>query len=148
MLDKNKEVEKLKTSSGRSVIMHLTMWLKNGLFFCFISLCIFFSSLNKVSADEIDWTEVANTTNGIQFIDTKSIKYTNKGILSVLTKFYEINPDDQAITNTKLYLMAIDCDNRLFSNLPVNGDPKQVKNWDKPVDDKLIKKTIFNSCSY
>jgi hypothetical protein len=97
---------------------------------------------------EIDWIEVDKTTNGIQFIDSNSIKYNNRGFLSVLTKYSEINPDDQTIVSTNSYLMAIDCENRLFSKLPVNGRLDQVKNWDKPINDKLIKKTIINSCSY
>ena len=44
--------------------------------------------------------------------------------------------------------MAIDCEKRLFSKFPVNADLKQVKSWDKPINNKLIKKTIINTCSY
>ena len=107
-----------------------------------------FSSFDKISAEEINWTEVANTTNGIQYIDAKSIKYNNKGMLSVITKYSEFNPENKETINTTLYLMAIDCENRLFSKLPLNGQLNQVKNWSKPIDDKLIKNTILNSCSY
>ena len=60
----------------------------------------------------------------------------------------EITPEDHNIDNTKSYLMAIDCKSRLFSNLPINGDINQVKNWNEPHNDILIKKTILNSCSY
>ena len=116
--------------------------------FCFISLLMLFSSFLKLSAEEINWIEVANTNNQLQYIDVNSIKYNNKGFLSVMTKYSEINPEDQEIINTNSYLIAVDCENRLFSKLPVDGDPKQVKNWNKPFDDKLIKKTIINSCSY
>ena len=90
----------------------------------------------------------ANINNHIQYIDSSSIKYNNEGLLSVVTKYSETNAEDQEIINTNSYLMAIDCENRLFSQLPVNGDPKQVKNWIKPIEDKLIKTTIINSCSY
>ena len=44
--------------------------------------------------------------------------------------------------------MAVDCENRLFSKLPVNGELKQVKTWEEPSNNKLIKKTIINSCSF
>ncbi len=91
-------------------------------------------------ADEINWVEVAKINNQIQSIDVNSIKYNNEGFLSVLMKYSE--------TNTNTYLMAIDCENRLFSKLPVNGELKQVKKWIKPNDDKLIKTTIINSCFY
>tara|TARA_B100000700_G_scaffold250362_1_gene280994 strand:+ start:129 stop:458 length:330 start_codon:yes stop_codon:yes gene_type:complete len=102
----------------------------------------------KLSAVEIEWIEVSNTANEFIFIDPNSINYDNRGFLSVMTKYSEVNPEDQNIINTASYLMAIDCENRLFSKLPVNGEIKQVKNWENPINDKLIKKTIMNSCSY
>ena len=148
MKDQIKESENATSASYCSVMKHLNMLIKQGLIFCLISFLMLFSSLNKISAEEINWTKVANTTKGIQFIDTKSIKYNNRGILSVLTKYSEIDPDDQKIITTNLYLMAIDCENRLFSKLPVNSELKQVKVWNTPINDKLIKKTIINSCSY
>ena len=146
MEDQIKKAE--KSNSCWSVLNHSKIWLKEGLIFCFISFLVLFSSFNEVSAEEINWTEVASTTDGIQFIDIKSIKYNNKGILSVITKYSEINPDDQENINTDLYLMAIDCENRVVSKLPVNGELKQVKQWNAPINDKLIKKTILNSCAY
>ncbi len=148
MEDQIKEAGNVKSISSWLGMKHLKKWLKEGLIFCFFSLLVLLSSSNKIFAEETNWTEVANTTNEIQFIDTKSIKYNNRGILSVLTKYSEINPDDQANMNTNIYLMAIDCDNRLFSKLPVNGELNQVREWKTPINDKLIKKTIINSCSY
>ena len=50
--------------------------------------------------------------------------------------------------NTNLYLMAVDCQNRLFSKFQANAEIKQVKNWEEPTNNKLMKKTILNSCSY
>tara|TARA_B100001029_G_C14900989_1_gene360903 strand:- start:51 stop:341 length:291 start_codon:yes stop_codon:yes gene_type:complete len=96
----------------------------------------------------MNWIEVANTGIEIQYIDPNSIKYNKRGFLSVMTKYSEINLEDQNTINTNSYLMAIDCENRLFSKLPVNGELRQVKNWEKPIDNKLIKNTIINSCSY
>ena len=128
--------------------MILQNHVKQILIFCLFSSLIFFSVFNKLSAAQINWVEVDKTNNGIQFIDSNSIKYNNRGILSVTTKFTEINPSDQTIINTDSYLMAVDCENRLFSKLPLNNELKQVKNWEKPNNDKLIKKTIINSCSY
>ena len=115
---------------------------------CLISVLIFFFGFNRLSAEEINWIEVAKTSNEIQFIDANSIKYNNQGFLSVITKYSEFNPDDQEIIKTNSYLMAVDCDSRLFSKLPLNGEIKQVKDWKEPFNDKLIKKTILNSCSY
>ena len=59
-----------------------------------------------------------------------------------------IDPDDQTVMNNDPFLIAIDCENRLFSKLPVNSKLDQVKNWNEPINDKLIKRTIIKSCSY
>ena len=126
----------------------LKKFIKQSLIFFIFSFLIFFSSFTKISAEEINWVEVAKTNNGMQFIDTNSIKYNNRGFLSVLTKYSEIKPDEKIVISTNSYLMAIDCENRLFSKLPVDGEPNQVKNWEEPTNNKLIKKTIINSCSY
>ena len=116
---------------------------------CFaIIFLMFFSYCFKLSADEIEWIEVSKAANEVIFIEPNTINYDNRGFLSVMTKYSEVNPEDQNIINTASYLMAIDCENRLFSKLPVNGEIKQVKNWENPINDKLIKKTIMNSCSY
>ena len=120
--------------------------LKQSLIFFIFSCLIFFSSFTKLSAEEINWVEVGKTNNGIQFVDINSIKYNNSGLLSVLTKYSELTQDDKNIISTNSYLMAIDYENRLFSKLPVDGDIKQVKNWIKPINDKLMKATIINSC--
>ena len=123
-------------------------YVKQVLLCCGIIFLMFFSYSFKLSADEIEWIEVSKAANEIIFIDPNSINYDNRGFLSVMTKYSEVNPEDQNIINTASYLMAIDCEIRLFSKLPVNGEIKQVKNWENPINDKLIKKTIMNSCSY
>jgi len=49
-------------------------YIKLGLSFCFISFLLFFFSFLNLSADEIKWVEVANTSNKIQLIDLRNIK--------------------------------------------------------------------------
>ena len=123
-------------------------YIKQLLSFSFAIVLTVFSFSLMLSAKEIKWLEVSKTNNEVIFIDPSSINYDNRGFLSVITKQSEIDPEDQEILNTDSYLIAIDCDNRLYSKLPVTGDIKQVKNWETPLNDKLIKKTIINSCSY
>ena len=129
-------------------MMNLIKFVKKGFMLCLFPFLIFFSSLVALSADEIDWVEVARTTNEIQFIDVSSIKYNNNGLLSVVTEYKEINPEDQEVVNSNSYLIAIDCENRLFTKLAFNTDIRQVKDLEKPDNNKLIKKTILNSCSF
>ena len=123
-------------------------YIKQLLSFSFAIVLTVFSFSLMLSAKEIKWLEVSKTNNEVIFIDPSSINYDNRGFLSVITKQSKIDPEDQEILNTDSYLMAIDCENRLYSRLPVTGDIKQVKNWETPLNDKLIKKTIINSCSY
>ena len=130
------------------MIMHLGKFIKQLSILCFISFILLFSSFIKLYAEELDWIEVAHINSEKQYIDPHSIKYNNRGLLSVMTKYSEVNSEDQKITNSNSYLMAIDCENRLFSKLPVNGDLKQVKSWETPMKNKLIKKTIISTCSY
>ena len=128
--------------------MFLRGFMNKLLLLSLISLFMFLSGSIRLYAEEINWIEIANTNDAIQSIDANSIKYNNKGFLSVITKYSEISPDDQEIINTNSYMMAIDCENRLFSKLPLNGELKDVKNWVSPIEDKLIKTTIINSCLY
>ncbi len=126
----------------------LASYIKKVLTLCLLSVLILFSGFFELYAEEIDWIEVAKTSNGIQFIDSNSIKYNDKGLLSVITKYSEINSDDQQIINSTSYLMAIDCGNRLYSKLPIGSELKQVKAWKESTDNKIIKKTIVNTCLY
>ena len=117
------------------------------LFLC-IFLLAFFSTSLIITADEIEWMDVSKTNNELILIDPNSVKYSSKGLLSVITKYSEFYPEDQNIINSDSYLMAVDCDDRLFSKLPINGKLKQVKDWKKPINDKLIKQAIMNICSF
>ena len=128
--------------------MTLIKHTRKVLIICFFSFLILLSSFIQLYADEIDWLEVARTDNEVHFIDAHSIKYNNQGLLSVITKYSEINPVDQMTLNSNSYLLVVDCESRLFSKLPVNGEIKQVKVWNESINDKLMKKTILNSCLY
>ncbi len=126
--------------------------LRNYIYKGLLISCIFFLMLFSFSftilAEGIEWLEVSKTSNELVSINPDSIKYNNKGFLFVIAKHSEIDPDYQTIINNETFLMAIDCENRLFSNFPANADLKQVKNWESPINNKLIKKTIINACSY
>ncbi len=128
--------------------MRIRKYLKQVLIFCFVFFLIYFFSFNKIFAQEFSWNEVARSSNEIQFIDSHSIQYNNQGVLTFFTRHFEINPVDQNIISTDSYLMAVDCENRLFSRLPRNGELKQIKTWNKSTNDKFIKTIIINSCSY
>ena len=116
--------------------------------FLLIFFLIFFSSSFKIFAEEIEWLVVSKTNNESLSISTNSIKYNNKGFLSVIAKYSEIDIDNQTVIKDDPFLMAIDCKHRLFSKFPANSDLKHVKNWENPINNKLLKIAIINSCSY
>ena len=118
------------------------------LIFSFILFLVFIPSSFKLSAEENEWIEVSKVENESLSINTNSIKYNNKGFLSVIVRDSVIDSTDQSVINTDAFLMAIDCENRLFSKFPVNSNLKQVKDWERPMNNKLIKTTIINSCTY
>ena len=126
----------------------LRNYIHKGLLFCCIFFLIFFSCSFAIFAEETEWLEVSQANNELLSIKPNSIKYNNKGFLSVIAKHSEIDPENQTVIDNEPFLMAIDCENRLFSKFPANADLKQVKNWENPINNKLIKKTIINSCSY
>jgi len=119
---------------------------KGFLIFCILFL-IFFSASCIVFAEEISWLEVSKSNKELISINPNSIKYNSKGILSVIAKHSEIDPENQTVVNDESFLMAIDCENRLFRKFPENADFKEVKNWEEPINNKLIKKAIISSCS-
>ena len=113
-----------------------------------IFFILFFSSSFKIFAEEIEWLEVSRTNNELISIQPNSINYNRNGFLSVIAKHSAVNPDEKTAIDDDTFLMAIDCENRLFSKFPLNADLKQVKSWETPLNNRLIKKTIINSCSY
>ena len=126
----------------------LRNYIYQGLLIFCIFFLILFSSSFMISAEEVEWLVVSKADNELLSINPNSIKYNNKGFLTVIAKHSEIDPDTQTVINDDSFLMAIDCENRLFNKYPANADLKQVKNWVNPINNKLIKKTILSSCSY
>ena len=126
----------------------LKKYIKKAIPYISIALLICFSFSFMLHSNELEWVEVSRTNNELIYIFPNSINYDNRGFLSVLTKYTEMNLDDQNILKTDSFVMAIDCENRLFSKLPVNGNIKQVKTWENPINNKVIKKSMINICAY
>ena len=84
----------------------LRNFLHRQLIFHCVFLLIFFSSSFRILAVEIDWLEVSRTNNELLYINPNSIKYSNKGFLSVIAKQSEIDPDDQTLINENPFITA------------------------------------------
>ena len=94
---------------------------------------------NKILAASENWQKIASDSNGIQFIDTESIKYKGD-ILSLKTKYESIDPDSKELIYTNGYNLEIDCTKRLFK--------EEGLKWQSSLGSKLITETIIESCTY
>ncbi len=117
------------------------------LFITFIS----FNLLNlvpKASAfGEVDWLLLKENSYGKEWVDLGSIKKLQNNEISVLTKYFQ-NPSKEKVKGeTNLYVMRINCDNREFKDISVNGIPSFKAKWKTSNDDELIDIVINKSCS-
>ena len=92
-------------------------------------------------AGPVDWQEVAATPDGRQWWDSGSLRISRKGMLSVLSRY---QPADQ--DQGQLYVMEIDCGQRLYRDTAVNGLPRWGAPWQAVSGDGLIAEVIEDSC--
>ena len=107
-----------------------------------------FNPIQKASAiGEVDWLLLKENNDGKEWVDLGSIKKFKNNEISVLTKYFQ-NPSkvkDKGKTN--LYVMRINCDNREFKDISVNGIPSFKAIWKTSNNDELIDVVIDKSCS-
>jgi len=92
-------------------------------------------------AGPVDWQEVAATADGRQWWDRGSLRISRNGMLSVLSR-YQPAEQDQG----QLYVMEIDCGQRLYRDTAVNGLPRWGAPWQAVSGDGLIVAVIHDSC--
>jgi len=84
---------------------------------------------------------------GKEWLDIASIKPLPNGEISVLTKFFKnpTNSDDDG--ELSLYVMRINCNEKMFKDTSINGIPQFNSKWQTSNNDELIDVVIENSCS-
>ena len=116
----------------------------------FITIISFnlFNLVQKTSAiGEVDWLLLKENDDGKEWIDLGSIKKIKGKEISVLTKYFQ-NPGKEKVKGeTNLYVMRINCDNREYKDISVNGIPSFKAKWKTSNDDELIDVVIDKSCS-
>ena len=107
-----------------------------------------FNLVYKASAiSDVDWILLKENNDGKEWVDMGSIKKIKNNEISVLTKYFK-NPSKKKVTGeTNLYVMRINCDNREFKDISVNGIPSFKAKWKTSNDDELIDVVIDKSCS-
>ena len=116
-----------------------------------VIIIISFNLLNpiqKASAiGDVDWLLLKENNDGKEWIDLGSIKKIKNNEISVLTKYFQ-NPSNEKVKGeTNLYVMRINCDNREFKDISVNGIPSFKAKWKTSNEDELIDVVIDKSCS-
>ena len=122
--------------------------LKFAILFIVITSFNLLNLVQKASGiGDVDWLLLKENDDGKEWVDLGSIKKINDNELSVLTKYFQ-NPSKVNLKGeTNLYVMRINCDNREYKDISVNGIPSFKAKWKTSNDDELIDVVIDKSCS-
>ena len=121
--------------------------------FKFFSLCFTFLILilnNSEFANgigNVDWVLLKENNDGKEWIDMGSIKETNAGEITVLTKFIKNHKGPSDKEELSLYVMRINCNDKTFKDTSINGIPQFGSKWQTSNNDELIDVVIEKGCS-
>ena len=95
----------------------------------------------------VDWVLLKENNDGKEWIDMGSFKVIQAKEISVLTKFYKkpFNLNDKG--KLSLYLMRINCGDKKFKDISINGIPQFKSKWKTSNNDEIIDVVIEKSCS-
>ena len=117
------------------------------LFITIISLNLL-NLVPKVSAiGEVDWLLLKENNDGKEWVDLGSLKKINNNEITVLTKYFKNPSNEKSKGETNLYVMKINCDNREYKDISINGIPSFKATWKTSNDDELIDVVIDKSCN-
>ena len=122
--------------------------LKFSILFIFFISFNFFNLVPIASAiGEVDWLLLKENNDGKEWVDLGSIKKIKNKEINVLTKFFQNPSKDEEKGETNLYVMRINCENREYKDISVNGIPNFKARWKTSNNDELIDIVIDQSCS-
>lgn len=105
-------------------------------------------------AGPVDWQEVPSSDAGRQWWDAGSLRLSRGGNLSVLSRFQPAAPAAAAAGEgnprprlSDLYVMELDCGQKLFRDTSVNGLPRLRAEWQPAGSDPLIDAVIEAACA-
>ena len=121
--------------------------------FKFFSLCFTFLILILNNSEfaygigNVDWVLLKENNDGKEWIDMGSIKETNAGEITVLTKFLKNPKKPSDKEELSLYVMRINCNDKTFKDTSINGIPQFGSKWQTSNNDELIDVAIEKGCS-
>ena len=117
--------------------------------FSFFLVLIFILNISDFAygIGNVDWVLLKENNDGKEWIDMGSFKVIQAKEISVLTKFYKkpFNLNDKG--KLSLYLMRINCGDKTFKDISINGIPQFKSKWKTSNNDELIDVVIEKSCS-
>ena len=117
------------------------------LFITIFALNLLYPILQASAISDVDWLLLKENNDGKEWIDLGSIKNLKNHEISVLTKYFQNPNKEKAKGETNLYVMRINCDNREYKDISVNGIPSFKAKWKTTNNDELIDVVIDKSCS-
>jgi hypothetical protein len=121
--------------------------------FKFFSLCFTFlililnNSEFAYAVSNVDWLLLKENNDGKEWIDMGSIKETNAGEITILTKFLKNPKEPSDKEELSLYVMRINCNDKTFKDTSINGIPQFGSKWQTSNNDELIDVVIEKGCS-
>ncbi len=109
-------------------------------------LALVLTPATVVLAGSVDWQEVPATPEGRQWWDAGSLRLSRDGNLMVLSRFQPTTTANGQPRPGELYVMEVNCGERLFRDTSVNGIPRFRPEWIVPADDGLLTAVIEASC--
>ena len=98
-------------------------------------------------AGPVDWVQVPQTEAGEQWWDRGSVREEAGGVRSVLSRFTPAEIEGQPPSRGSLFVMQIDCAQKLYRDKQVNGIPRFRAEWEPAGGDGLIDSVIQAVCS-
>ncbi len=95
----------------------------------------------------VDWVLLKENNDGKEWIDMGSIKEINDREITVLTKFFKNPKKSSEKGQLSLYVMRINCNDKIFKDTSINGIPQFGSKWQTSNNDDLIDVVIEKSCS-
>ena len=111
-----------------------------------IILIIFSINIDRAYAVNNNWIQVSKTNEGIQYWDIGSLINKSNGLIEIKTKHLKKDPENQEIIEENIYTMEINCINKKYKDISVNGKINLSAKWEAPNGDKLINDLISESC--
>lgn len=114
-----------------------------GLILCWFSVLTL--TIAPAWAAAVQWQEVPASPDGQQWWDRGSLRWTRDGHLRLLSRFQPSASEGSSAAG-ELYVMDIDCQQKLFRDISVNGLPKLRSQWQLSEGEPLIVAVIDQAC--